>query len=179
MALKTIQYRTQGTCCALMNIVLDDNKIYDVDDYATRMDRIKAEIMPELANNTARFENEYRDNKLSSFDLSGLNNNLYNMPYGQYNYTRPYANYGEYNYSDNKFPSDYNKSLNDELAQLEYATFGTNFSNDDTSTRIKRLNSVSKAKKSSSKYDDNKFSQRMSTVMEIGAMLLMILAMVL
>ena len=31
MALKTIQYRTQGTCCALMNIVLDDNKIQDVE----------------------------------------------------------------------------------------------------------------------------------------------------
>ncbi|MBQ8887708.1 MAG: TIGR03905 family TSCPD domain-containing protein [Candidatus Gastranaerophilales bacterium] len=26
-----MQYRTQGTCCALMNIVLDDNKIYDVE----------------------------------------------------------------------------------------------------------------------------------------------------
>lgn len=31
MALKTIQYRTQGTCCALMNIVLDENKIVDVE----------------------------------------------------------------------------------------------------------------------------------------------------
>lgn len=31
MALKTIQYNTQGTCCAVMNIVLDDNKIYDVE----------------------------------------------------------------------------------------------------------------------------------------------------
>ena len=31
MALKTIQYRTQGTCCSLMNIVLDDNKVYDVE----------------------------------------------------------------------------------------------------------------------------------------------------
>ncbi len=31
MALKTIQYRTQGTCCALMNVILDDNKIYDVE----------------------------------------------------------------------------------------------------------------------------------------------------
>ena len=31
MALKTIQYRTQGTCCALMNVVLDDNKIYDIE----------------------------------------------------------------------------------------------------------------------------------------------------
>uniref|UniRef100_UPI0026110514 hypothetical protein n=1 Tax=Helicobacter rodentium TaxID=59617 RepID=UPI0026110514 len=70
-------------------------------------------------------------------------------------------------------------NLNDELAQLEYETFGTEFSNEDTASRIKRLNSVNKAKKSSSKYDSNKFSQRMSTAMEIGAMLLMILAMVL
>ena len=31
MALKTIQYRTHGTCCALMNVVLDDTKIVDVE----------------------------------------------------------------------------------------------------------------------------------------------------
>ncbi len=31
MSLKTIQYKTQGTCCALMNVVLDDNKIHDVE----------------------------------------------------------------------------------------------------------------------------------------------------
>lgn len=31
MALKTIQYQTKGTCCALMNIILDDNKVYDVE----------------------------------------------------------------------------------------------------------------------------------------------------
>ena len=97
------------------------------------------------------------------------------MPYGQENYTRPYSNYGDYtggagNISDN---------FNEELAQLEYDTFGTEFSNDNTKTRIKRLNSVNKAKKSTSKYDTAKFQQRMSTVMEIGAMLLMILAMVL
>lgn len=31
MALKSIQYRTHGTCCALMNVVLDGDKIYDID----------------------------------------------------------------------------------------------------------------------------------------------------
>lgn len=31
MALRSIQYQTQGTCCALMNVVLDDDKIYDVE----------------------------------------------------------------------------------------------------------------------------------------------------
>ena len=34
MGLKTIQYRTSGTCCQLMNVVIDDdNKIYDVEFY--------------------------------------------------------------------------------------------------------------------------------------------------
>lgn len=31
MTLKTIQYMTSGTCCALMNVVIEDNKIYDVE----------------------------------------------------------------------------------------------------------------------------------------------------
>lgn len=31
MALKSIQYQTHGTCCALMNVVLEDDKIYDVE----------------------------------------------------------------------------------------------------------------------------------------------------
>lgn len=31
MALKSIQYETQGTCCGLMNVVVDDDKIYDVE----------------------------------------------------------------------------------------------------------------------------------------------------
>ena len=57
--------------------------------------------------------------------------------------------------------------------------FGTEFSNEDAQTRIKRLNSANKAKKSKPKYDSQKFSQHMSTAMEIGAMILMILAMVL
>ena len=70
-------------------------------------------------------------------------------------------------------------NLSDDLTQMEYDTFGTEFSSDDTNTRIKRLNSAQKAKKSSRKYDSQKFSQHMSTAMEIGAIILLILAMVL
>ena len=149
-------------------------KIYDVDDYSTRMDRIKTAAMPEsLAFDKNRFN--YDDNAISSKDLSGINSSRYGvMPYGQKNFTRPYANYG--NYSEMTSSSG---NIDEELAQLEYDTFGTEFSNDDTKTRIKRLNSVNKAKKSSRKYDSQKFQQHMSTAMEIGAMILMILAMVL
>ncbi|MBO5737774.1 hypothetical protein J6R97_00355 [bacterium] len=152
-------------------------KIYDVEDYSTRMDRIKAEVMPERLAREKVFGYDNTDEMLSSNDMSGLNFNRYatTRPYGQENYTRPYANYGEM--TGGAYPIDNN--INSELAQLEYDTFGTEFSNDDTSTRIKRLNSVNKAKKSTNKYDSAKFQQRMSTAMEIGAMLLMILAMVL
>ena len=157
-------------------------KIYDVDDYCTRMDRIKAKVMPETIAKKSYDDNlagrDYYDNDtLTSNDLSGLGRNRFKMPFGQKNYTRPYANYGDMTGGSAMLPT--NPNLNDELAQLEYETFGTEFSNEDTATRIKRLNSVSKAKKSASKYDSNKFSQRMSTAMEIGAMILMILAMVL
>ncbi len=31
MTLKSIQYRPKGTCCALMNVIIDDDKIYDVE----------------------------------------------------------------------------------------------------------------------------------------------------
>lgn len=157
-------------------------KVYDVDDYSTRMDRIKAEIMPETLADTSKFDNEYRDNRpmdLSSNDLGGSRFSRFSMPFGQKNYTRPYANYGD-TFTGGASPvQTYNPNLNDELSQMEFETFGTEFSNEDSATRIKRLNSVNKAKKSSSKYDSNKFSQRMSTAMEIGAMILMILAMVL
>ena len=153
-------------------------KIYDVEDYSTRMDRIKAEVVPERLAREKVFGYDNTDS-LNAKDLSGLNHNYFatQMPYGQENYTRPHANYGEYtNDAMTKIPTS---DIEDELAKLEQTTFGTEFSNDDTNTRIKRLNSAQKAKKTSRKYDSQKFNQRMSTAMEIGAMLLMILAMVL
>lgn len=153
-------------------------KIYDVDDYSTRMDRIKAEVMPErLAESKLYGDDMNNNNMLSSSDLGGTGFSRFRMPFGQKNYTRPYVNYGDE--TGGAAPINDNPNLNDELAQLEYETFGTEFSNEDTATRIQRLNSVNKAQKSSQKYDSAKFNQRMSTVMEIGAMLLMILAMVL
>jgi len=69
--------------------------------------------------------------------------------------------------------------INYKIDQVDNINVKIHFVNEPTNTRIKRLNSVNKAKKSSSRYDSQKFNQRMSTVMEIGAMLLMILAMVL
>ena len=151
-------------------------KIYDVDDYATRMDRIKSKIMPETIAKHHDYNDGsyYNDKMLKSTDLYGTNQSRFSMPFGQRNYTRPYSNYG--NLSDNIEDKMY---LDNELTQMEYDTFGTEFSNESPESRIKRLNSVNKAKKSAKKYDSQKFAQRMSTAMEIGAMILMVLAMIL
>lgn len=151
-------------------------KIYDVDDYATRMDRIKSKIMPETIAKHHDYTDGsyYNDKMLKSTDLYGTNQSRFSMPFGQRNYTRPYSNYG--NLSDNIEDKMY---LDNELTQMEYDTFGTEFSNESPESRIKRLNSVNKAKKSAKKYDSQKFAQRMSTAMEIGAMILMVLAMIL
>ena len=157
------------------------NKIYDVDDYSKRIERIKEKLWParmaEKSYNSQEYT-YYDDNTINSNELSGTKQSWFNMPFGQRKYSRPYTNYGDFKRRDDEIATD-QSTLNDDLSQLEYETFGTEFSNDDTQTRIKRLNSAKKAKKSSAKYDSQKFSQYMSTAMEVGAMILMILAMVL
>ena len=65
------------------------------------------------------------------------------------------------------------------MSRLENTMFGTNFSNDDNETRINRISSAYKASKSASKYDSNRFSQNMTTAMQIGTLLLMVLACIL
>ena len=151
-------------------------KIYDVDDYSTRMDRIKAEVMPQKLAELNK-TNGQSDSGIIYDPEKYKSSRKFKMPFGQRNYTRPYANYGDMTGSASEL--NYGGDLNDELTELEYETFGVEFSGEDTATRIKRLNSANRAQKSSSKYDSNKFSQRMSTAMEIGAMILMILAIVL
>ena len=102
-------------------------KVYDVDDYSTRMDRIKAEVMPDAVSDTDRFAHEYRDNRdnsLSSNDLGGTLRSRFGMPFGQRNYTRPYANYGD-EFTGGAAPAQtYNPSLNDELAGIRNIRYG-------------------------------------------------------
>lgn len=156
-------------------------KIYDVDDYSKRMDRIKENMYPQKIAEKEEFDygdgSYFNDRMINSMDLAGTSYSRFKMPFGQKKYTRPYTNYGDFvSTNDAVIPRD---NLSEELSQMEYDMFGTEFSSDDNKTRIKRLNSANKAKRTSHKYDSQKFQQHMSTAMEIGAMILMILAMVL
>lgn len=71
-----------------------------------------------------------------------------------------------------------NDTLYNRISRLESAMFGTIFDNDDVQTRLERISSAYKAQKSASKYDSNKLSKHIGTAMQIGAILLMVLAFV-
>lgn len=74
------------------------------------------------------------------------------------------------------FPND---TVSNRLLRLELKVFNSTFTDDDEQTRFDRIASAYQAKKSASKYDNNKFSQHAATAMQIGAILLMIIAAIL
>ena len=64
------------------------------------------------------------------------------------------------------------------LARLETKVFQRTFA-DDEDSRIQRLLAVTTAQKTSQEYDSNKWARRLNTGMQIGSILLMVLAMIL
>lgn len=135
------------------------NQTYDKDDYHTRVERIKNNVFKDdykLASEGSYSDSYFYNgsgNTFNSEDLSGLNRNLYN--------------------------GSGRTTFSDRLASLENQMLGNSYDTDDEFDRLNRLDSVYRAKKSINKYDSNRFQQGMSTAMQIGAMLLMVLCMVL
>ena len=170
------------------------NKSYDTEDYYTRVERIKAEYYnqnPPIANN---WDNDnYGDsysNDYTAYNDTEPDIQSYYTPPTMRNWDRqnqgPYSTYSpkdEYELAaleerilNNTYPND---TVNDRLSRLENKVFETDFFYDDAKIRIDRLASVSKAKKSSHKYDNNRFYSKLNTAVSIGSMLLMVLAFIL
>lgn len=162
------------------------NKVYS-DDLNSRVERLKSAIAPEQ-HQVAQSEDEY----IPDYD-DILNQN---SPTGEDFLTSPRYNRNnsvrdEYsNSSDITIPlaamekSVFQRAYGDDnvsnrLSRLESQVLRSNFGQDDPQTRLDRLTSAQRAQKSARKYDGNKFSQNMSAAMQIGAMLLMVLACVL
>lgn len=160
------------------------------DDLATRVDRLKAELKPQsfMDNLIARSSNEFyyddvepitTDYHLERYEPQTFDYDAYNsgktngnfLPARKASITAVESSLLRRTYE--------NDTLNNRLARLENEMFGTRFDNDDEQTRMNRISSAYRAQKSASKYDSNKFVQNMSTAMQIGSMLLMILACIL
>lgn len=161
------------------------------DDLATRVDRLKAKLKPSsfMDNLIAQSSNEFYYDDVIPLEKD----------YHLERYESPVEfDYDAYNSGQTRgsfFPlkkanittvensilkrSYQNDHMQNRLSRLENAMFGTKFDGDDEQTRLNRISSAYKAQKSSARYDSNKFSQNMSTAVQIGSMLLMILACIL
>ncbi len=161
------------------------------DDLASRVDRLKAEIRPQsfMSNRIAQSSNDYYYEDVEPMD-SNYHLDRYESP-NQFDYDAYNAMHGKKSFLPVKkanittvensllkrsFKGD---TMENRLSRVENIMFGTEFSNEDNETRLNRISSAYRAHKSAGKYDSNKFSQNMATAMQIGTLLLMVLACIL
>ena len=158
---------------------------YDSEPFATRVERLQAKLKPNsfMDNSIAQSSNDFYDDRAIPLDKN----------YKLDEYQPPEFDYDSYNSRNSKpaktnlasveksiFKKSYNSdSTENRLSRLESTMFGTTFNSDTQEVRLNRISSAYKAAKSASRYDSNKFSQNMATAMQIGTILLMILACVL
>ena len=174
LSLKSVQGQSLHSRLAAIEKKLF-NKSYETDDFYTRVERIKdkshtgadliadeddgltlPEVIPDRFANSGILPKRYGNNNSANYDykLSALEKKVLNST----------------------FPDE---NSNDRLARLESRVFDTEFYYDDESDRLERLESAINAKTSSNKYDNNKFQQKLNTALQIGAMVLMVLAFIL
>ncbi len=163
------------------------------DDLASRTDRLKAELKPNsfMDNAIAQSSNYFYDDDDSITLDRSYHLERYESPnqfdYDAYNAAHPKKNSlmpvkkanittVENAVLNQSFKND---TMEKRLSRLEYAMFGTNFTQDDNQTRAERIASAYRAQKSSNRYDNNKFTQNMATAMQIGTLILMVLACIL
>ncbi|MBQ8458876.1 hypothetical protein IJ541_02100 [bacterium] len=180
-------------------------KTYDKDDLSTRVDRLKAEIKPNnfMSNMIAQQENDFYNGDIGKLDQN------YHLPsygdmfdYDAYNYSHNRMNYPNYSDYDDLGPhTSYskpakplnistiektlyrqkfeNESMPQRLSRIESSVFGTTFANDSNTERIARISSAINAQKTAKRYDSNRFSQNMAIAVQIGTLILMVLACIL
>jgi len=167
------------------------------DDLNSRVDRLKTALVPEqVAENNDDGENSNTNSNIyepqdilsqsSSEDdyLASKNNTVprYNSKNSVLDKYPPESDIQvplsaiEKKMLKHSYPND---AIPSRLSRLEVQMFNSSFSDDDDETRMDRIASAYQAQKSSKKYDNNKASQHMSTAMQVGAVLLMILAAIL
>lgn len=158
---------------------------YDNDPFSSRVERLQAKLKPEsfMDNSIAQSSNSYYDGDSIPLDKN----------YSLDEYQPPEFDYDAYNARNRKpekvniasveksiFKKSFNgDNMDNRLSRLESTMFGTTFNSDSQEARLNRISSAYKAQKTASRYDSNKFSQNMATAMQIGTILLMILACVL
>ena len=176
------------------------NKTYN-DDLNSRVERLKAQIAPEslMVDRLADAANTFYDDDNYVVPKGGtFHMNRYEAPdrfdYDAFN-SRSNAMFEDYDYDYASRPpkkaslstvekklmkQNFSKdTMENRLARVESYMFGTVFSQDDTQTRLDRISSAYNAQKSAGTYDSNKFARNMTAGVQIGMLILMVLACIL
>lgn len=158
-------------------------KSYVNDDLSTRVDRLREQVRPQgLEQSLANAVDTYHvsgyypppidyDGMTIGGSSSSLNDDSFTFSGRKVNLSTVENALYHQNFK--------NDSMSNRLSRVEQSMFGENFADEDEKTRIGRISSAFNASKSAKKYDSNKFAQNMSTAMQIGTMILMILACIL
>lgn len=158
---------------------------FDNEPFANRVDRLQAKIKPKsfMNNNIAQSSNDYYSENAVPLEKNYRLDEYQGAEFDYDSYNASTPNPSKVNLASVE-KSIFKKTFNQEpienrISRLESTMFGTTFNSDSEQTRINRISSAYKATKTAGKYDSNKFSQNMATAMQIGTILLMILACVL
>lgn len=167
------------------------------DDLNSRVDRLKTALVPEQVaeNRGSDDEDEGNPNIYAPQDI--LSQNSPEEDYLSSKYS-PAPKYNSKNSVLDEFPSSSdisvplaalekkvlkqsfpNDPVSNRLSRLEVKMFNSDFQDEDEQTRMDRIASAYQAQKSSKRYDNNKFAQHSAAAMQVGAILLMILAAIL
>lgn len=164
-------------------------KTYKTDNIYTRLDRLEKKVFGKISNKSLNERvSDLQGKQNSQVKLSEEEDVPYSKANSDYIYNSKDYNYYSPNTHDPVIASIEHKlwkqtyehePLSNRLSRIETKIFGQNFENDSNSTRLERIKSVIKASKSGGEYKTNKFAKYAATGIQIGGIILLILAMIL
>lgn len=158
-------------------------KSYASDDLSTRVDRLREQVRPQgLEQSLANAVDTYHVSGYypPAIDYDGMSIGGSSTSFNDDTFTFSSKKVNLSTVENALYHQNFkNDSMSNRLSRVEQSMFGENFADEDEKTRIGRISSAFNASKSAKKYDSNKFTQNMSTAMQIGTMILMILACIL
>ena len=156
---------------------------YEKENIYKRLDRLeKKEFGKTYSSSLSERVSNLQDklnNKISSDSYSYLKKE--NKEYSDYNYYSPKSYNEDLAKIEKKFfkKSYENEILPSRLTRIETKLFSQSFENEDEQTRLERIDAVKKAAKSGTEYKINRFAKYAAAGVQIGGILLLILAMIL
>ena len=180
------EYKNQDLKTRLANLEKKVfNKTFESEALSDRVDRLQAKVKPHsfMKNSLAQSNNDYYDGDIMPLDKNYHLNEYSPAEFDYESYNARHNSPTKVNISSVEksiFKRTFNdENINSRLTRLESTMFGTTFKEDSEQERLNRISSAYKATKTASRYDSNKFTQNMATAMQIGTIILMILACVL